>query len=512
MKPRCSIVVPVHNRRGLSSRCLEAILGEPPDVPFEIVVVDDASTDGTPELLARHYEDVRIVARARQGGFAAACNDGVSAATGDYLVFLNNDTVAQPGWLDALVDHAGTDPAAAVVGAKLLFPNDTIQHAGVVISADGWPRHIYAGFRSGHPAVNRSRRYQAVTAACALVRRDAFERVGGFDLGYRNSLEDVDLCLRLGELGYEVRYCAESVLYHLESASRGRDRKRFQRSASLYSSRWRDRVRADDVDYYLADGLLRVEYDDLCPLRIQVSEELAIVDRPEGLDKEAAILEDRTRQVVELLQESVRLTARLADLEVQAPAPPEPARAVAALEHEIAGGSDLSRSDLSRGIEDAEVALYEAEARIADRAAANSGVPRVEPFVPSPGLAYRRHLRDVCHAVEASVPAGAQVLVISRGDAQLLRFSGRDGRHFPQGPDGRYSGYHPRDSGAAIRELEELRVAGCEYLVIPSSELWWLVHYEELADHLERRYEAVVAEEDICLIYRLTNGAAAGAA
>jgi GT2 family glycosyltransferase len=512
MNPRCSIVVPVHNRRGLSGKCLDAILGDPPDVPSEIVVVDDASTDGTPELLARYPRDMRLVARPRQGGFAAACNDGASAAAGDYLVFMNNDTVPQAGWLDALVAHAEANPTTAVVGAKLLFPNDTIQHAGVVISGDGWPRHIYAGFPSAHPAVNRSRRYQAVTGACALVRRCAFEQAGGFDLGYRNSLEDVDLCLRLGELGHEVRYCSESVLYHLESASRGRDHKRFRRSASLYSSRWRDRVRPDDVGYYVADGLLRIEYDDLCPLRIHVSEELATVDRAEGLNEGQAILEERTRQVVELLQESVRLTARVADLEVQAPPEPGLECAVAALEGEVAAASELSPSDLSRSIEDAEVAIYEAEARIAERATATGGATGMEPFVPGPGLGYRRLLRDVRDVVEASVPAGARVLVISRGDEQLLRFSRHDGRHFPQGRDGRYSGYHPSHSGAAIRELEELRAAGCEYLVIPRSELWWLVHYEELAEHLERRYEALVVDEDTCVIYRLRNAAGAGAA
>ena len=86
----------------------------------------------------------------------------------------------------------------------------------------GDPLHLYAGCSADHPAVNKSRRFQAVTAACLLVRRPAFEEVGGFDTGYHNDLEDVDLCLRLGRLGHEVHYCHESVLYHLESASRGR--------------------------------------------------------------------------------------------------------------------------------------------------------------------------------------------------------------------------------------------------------------------------------------------------
>src|SRR5439155_17167350 len=102
------------------------------------------------------------------GGFAAACNDGVAAAEGDELVFLNNDTIPTKGWLDAMLAYAKDRPRVAVVGSKLLFPNDTVQHAGVIICQDGNPRHLYTGFPADHPAVNRSRRLQAVTAACML--------------------------------------------------------------------------------------------------------------------------------------------------------------------------------------------------------------------------------------------------------------------------------------------------------------------------------------------------------
>src|SRR6202040_3852687 len=89
------------------------------------------------------------------------------------------------------------------------------------ICQDRYPRHVYTGFPADHPAVETARRFQIVTAACALMRREAFTLAGGFDTSFANGYEDVDLCLRLGELGYEVHYCPRSVVYHLESITRG---------------------------------------------------------------------------------------------------------------------------------------------------------------------------------------------------------------------------------------------------------------------------------------------------
>jgi GT2 family glycosyltransferase len=103
--PRCSIVIPVHNQAALTRQCLEALLGEPAAVSHETIVVDDASTDSTAELLSGYADRVRVISRDENGGFAAACNDGAVAAGGKYLVFLNNDTIPTAGWLDTLVAH-----------------------------------------------------------------------------------------------------------------------------------------------------------------------------------------------------------------------------------------------------------------------------------------------------------------------------------------------------------------------------------------------------------------------
>jgi GT2 family glycosyltransferase len=304
----CSIVIPVHNHASLTRQCLDALLAGPARVDdVDLVVVDDASSDGTPQVLAGFGDRIHLVTQPRNTGFAEACNAGAAASAGEYLVFLNNDTVPVAGWLDALCAYADTHREAAVVGAKLLFANDTIQHAGVVIGQDRYPRHLYAGFPSDHAAVNRSRRFQAVTGACLLIRRSVFDDLGGFDPAFRNGYEDIDLCLRCGERGLEVHYCHQSVLYHVESASRG---VRHKEATRVYEQRWAHRVRPDDVGYYIEDGLLRFSYGDTFPLGISASPLLA-AGHPAGDDGYAALLRARSHQVRDLLRETARLKCQL---------------------------------------------------------------------------------------------------------------------------------------------------------------------------------------------------------
>lgn len=380
---------------------------------------------------------IRTLRLERNSGFAAACNAGAAAARGEHLVFLNNDTEPQPGWLAALLECAEAHPGAAVVGAKLLHPVGTVQHAGVVFGQDGYPHNLYAGFPASHPAPNRERRLQAVTGACMLVRREAFERVGGFDEGFLNSMEDVDLCLRLGEAGGEVRYTPAAVVTHLESATRGTGD--FEPSVARYRERWRDRVHRDDLEIYAADGLIEVEYPSAHPLRISVSPLLASIERSDGHEAELEpLLRAQGRRSADLGRELTRLTAELAD----------------------------------RGVE-------------------------VEP----PPLDYERVVAGVREEIERTLPEGARALVVSRGDAELLRVPGRECRHFPRGEDDRYLGRHPADDEEAIALLEAERAAGAEYLVVPAAEAWWLEHYPGLAAHLAA--EPSGERHEPCAIYTL---------
>jgi GT2 family glycosyltransferase len=481
-----SIIVPVHGRAALTRRCLDALLGELPQ-GCEVIVVDDASPDATATLLASYRDAIRVVTLPANRGYARACNEGAAIATHDKLVFLNNDTEPQSGWLQALDEYAREHPAAAVIGAKLVYPTGSIQHAGVAIGQDGFPHNLYGGLPGEHPAVNRSRRLQAVTGACMLVDRSAFERAGGFDTAYVNSLEDVDLCLRIGQSGGEVHYCHEAVLVHLESASRGRE-DRFERSVARYRERWRDRARRDDLSIYAGDGLLEVEYRDSYPQRMSISPLLAIVDAGRENEMEA-LLEAYAGQISNLLAEVMRLTAIVGSPPATPSAGPHPVVA-GALDHRAFLAEANRLEEQARGLQQ----------RVADAERA----PRTDSrpaFAPNRRLGYRRLADRVCAAIAEAVPAGSAVLVVSRGDRELLRVVEREARHFPQDPDGGYLGYHPRDSEDAIARLEDLRARGAGYLVLPSISYWWLEHYQGFAEHLRRRYPAT--DVGVCSIYRL---------
>lgn len=324
-RPQCAVVIPTWNGAHLLSTCLEALLSHPPQrCDWRVIVVDDASTDGTARRFDGIHEHVSVVALERNSGFAAACNAGAEAA-GDveHLVFLNNDTVPVAGWLDALVEDAEAHPEAGAVGARLLYPDGTVQHAGVAIGQDRWPHHLYVGFPGEHPAVLRPKRVVAATAACLLVRRDAFDQLDGFDTAFHNGYEDIDLCLRLGELGYETRYCPRSVLYHLESVTRWTDESTRDTSHNdrLYGERWRDRVEPDDISHYLADGLIAVEYAPTFPVRMTVSPLLASVQRDgDGEDRLERLLSVRAEQLFEL--QARRTRAALARRRDEADLPP----------------------------------------------------------------------------------------------------------------------------------------------------------------------------------------------
>jgi GT2 family glycosyltransferase len=316
MSIRTTIVVPVRNQVALTRQAVEAVesaLVGSEDV--ELVVVDDGSTDETADFLESRPA-VRVVHHDESRGFAASCNDGAAAASGELLVFLNNDAIGEPGWLEALVAYADANREAAIVGARLLYQDGTIQHAGMVFGADLLPRHVYRGFPADHPAVTKSRRLQAVTAACMLVRRRIFEEIAGFDTGFTNGFDDVDLCLRARERGGETHYCADSVLTHFEAATRGEDVELFERNADLYLERWRDRVRRDDLEIYAEDGLLEILPGDLYPLELRVSPELAVVDDGDPYE----ILDERSRQVFDLLKENAALRIRLLEAASDSPA------------------------------------------------------------------------------------------------------------------------------------------------------------------------------------------------
>ncbi|TSJ77530.1 glycosyltransferase family 2 protein [Rariglobus hedericola] len=234
--PKVSLIIPTRNRVGLLRTCVESILAATRYPNFEILIIDNASDD--PATLD-YFKDlagrgVKILRDEGPFNYSALNNRAVAHATGDVLGFLNNDLeLITPDWLDEMVSQA-IRPEVGAVGAMLYFPDDRVQHAGVVLGLAG-PRqnggvagHAFKYFPRGHKgAANRMRvlqNYSAVTAACLLVRREVFLQAGGFDeKNLAVAYNDVDFCLRLGAAGYLNVWTPFAEFYHYESASRGAD-------------------------------------------------------------------------------------------------------------------------------------------------------------------------------------------------------------------------------------------------------------------------------------------------
>src|SRR5262249_41682776 len=217
--PRCSIVIPVQDGAARTKKCLETLFRTSGD-NYEVIVIDDATTDATPAVLAKYAGSVRTVRQASAEGLVAACNRGAALATGEFVVFLSQYAMPLDGWLDALVRHADANPSAAVVGSKVLYPDDTICHAGVAVRQDCIPARIYEGFPATHPAVEKSRKFQIVSAFSVLIHCEAFVAESGFDRAFRHAFADADFCLRLAAHGREVHYCHKSVVHNLAASDR----------------------------------------------------------------------------------------------------------------------------------------------------------------------------------------------------------------------------------------------------------------------------------------------------
>ena len=177
--PKVSVIIAVHNRADLTLKCLEALSRNTEYHNWELVMVDNGSTDRTPDIF-KALEGTVITLRSEKNlGFAKANNWGARKAEGELLCFLNNDTEVRRGWLNSLIECMGRHPGTVACGGKLLFPNEKIQHAGLVFDkVDRIAYHIYRGLPGNHPLVNRERRVKAVTGACLLVKKWAFQAAG----------------------------------------------------------------------------------------------------------------------------------------------------------------------------------------------------------------------------------------------------------------------------------------------------------------------------------------------
>ncbi|SFU72867.1 Glycosyltransferase, GT2 family [Methylobacterium sp. 174MFSha1.1] len=261
--PLVSVVVPTRDRPDLLRVAVRGVLHDTAYPALELVIVDNGSTDPVVAALYAEWEsDPRVRRLDRPGpfNFSRLVNDGAAASRGEVLVLLNNDVeVLHPDWLSAMVRQA-LRPEVGAVGAKLLFGNGRIQHAGVVVGLGGRAGHILRNRPADTPGhlgrLTVAHEVAGVTAACLAVARRKFEAVGGLDAeAFPVDFNDIDLCLRLAAAGWRSVWTPRAVLAHHESVSRGPSvgpaRARFEAEGDRFAARWRGVIR-DDPYYHPA--------------------------------------------------------------------------------------------------------------------------------------------------------------------------------------------------------------------------------------------------------------------
>jgi len=245
--PALSIVIPAHNKWAVTRRCLRSVAAHTKGVAYEVLLVDDGSTDNT----RRAHEIVpglRRVATPANVGFVGACNLGARESRGEVLFFLNNDTVVTPGWWTPFAHHFETHPRAGAVGAKLVYPDGSLQEAGGIVWREGQAWNYGRHADPGRHDFNYLREVDYCSGAALAVRRTAFEEAGGFDERFAPAYwEDVDLCFSLREHGWSVWYQPASVVCHFEGVSSGTDEsagmKRYQAiNRDKFRDKWKQRL------------------------------------------------------------------------------------------------------------------------------------------------------------------------------------------------------------------------------------------------------------------------------
>ncbi|MEA2131752.1 MAG: hypothetical protein QOJ85_4643 [Solirubrobacteraceae bacterium] len=236
-----SIVIVAWGKRPVTEQCLaslERALGDELGTRYELVLVDNASPDDTAELFAAWEDRATVVYMERNENFSGGCNAGARAASGEVVIFLNNDTEVPAGALQVVAEQA-REPGVGAVGARLLYPDGTIQHGGVVWHESGvtLPYHLFHHSPGDMPAAGAVYDLDAVTGACLAIPRELFFELGGFDDAYVNGLEDVDLCIKVRVAGRRIVYRGDVEIVHHESLTRGA-RPTEEGNLKIFYSRW----------------------------------------------------------------------------------------------------------------------------------------------------------------------------------------------------------------------------------------------------------------------------------
>ena len=231
---RLSFITATYNGLDYTRAFLDSFAATVPPGNWEYILVDDGSRDGTRDFLATLQPPFKVMLNESNGGFAYSNNRGAAAATGDTLVFLNNDLILSPGWLEPMLEaFQRFEQLGAVGNIQLNARSGLVDHAGIFFDLTGRPAHARK---------NRRRRPQeeytfwnAVTAACFAMPRPLFQQLGGFDEGFVNGSEDVDLCVRIRQASHSIVVANQSIIRHHVSVSPGRHDKNAQNTARLLS-------------------------------------------------------------------------------------------------------------------------------------------------------------------------------------------------------------------------------------------------------------------------------------
>lgn len=251
--PLVSIIIPVYNQVIYTYHCLKFIRKYTENIPYEIIVGDDCSTDITASLETL-VKGIRVVHHKERCQFVVNCNRISAEARGKYLVFLNNDTQVQKEWLKALLDVMETMENVGLVGSKLVCPDGMVQEAGGIVWRDAHVLQFGKGKWTGGEVLNFMRETDYISGASIMLRKELWDELGGFDEQFAPAYyEDVDLAFRMKEKGYKIIYQPKSEVIHFEGATEGRNKeleKRIEKNRKKFVKKWRNVL---EKQYYRKD-------------------------------------------------------------------------------------------------------------------------------------------------------------------------------------------------------------------------------------------------------------------
>lgn len=272
--PKISILIPNKDHVNDLKVCLDSIYKKSTYKNFEIVIVENNSEEKETfeyyETIKEKHKNLKVINYKGKFNYSKINNFGVEHCTGEYILLLNNDVeVLTDNWLEEMLMFAQREDVGAV-GCKLYYPDDTIQHAGVIVGLGGVAGHSHKRFdrnSSGYMfRLNVAQNLSACTAASLMMKKSVFNEINGFDEKFEVAFNDVDLCLRIRELGKLIVYTPYSELYHYESISRGDEDtpekiKRFQGEINRFKDRWKDFLEKGDPYY---NSNLTLDREDFC--------------------------------------------------------------------------------------------------------------------------------------------------------------------------------------------------------------------------------------------------------